>query len=85
MLAITGYIDGNSVVVIDNVLHDFTGSELLIRIAKKPKSQSVVKKSQTTGSERLNALKSLQGVLKSGKSMSLSEIREKRLAERYGL
>jgi len=85
MLAITGYIDGNSVVVIDNVLHDFTGSELLIRIVKKPKSQSVVKKSQTTGSERLNALKSLQGVLKSGKSMSLSEIREKRLAERYGL
>lgn len=85
MLAITGYIDGNSVVVIDNVLHDFTGSELLIRIVRKPKSQSVVKKSQTTGSERLNALKSLQGVLKSGKSMSLSEIREKRLAERYGL
>ena len=51
MLAITGYIDGNTVVAIDNKLNDFTGNEILVKIVEKPKSQ-------ITGTERLKALRS---------------------------
>ena len=78
MLAITGYIDGNTVVALDNKLNDFTGNEILVKIVEKPKSQ-------TPASERLKALQSLQGVLKNTKPMTIEEIREERLAERYGL
>lgn len=78
MLAITGYIDGNTVVAIDNKLNDFTGNEILVKIVEKPKSQ-------ITGTERLKALQSLQGVLKNTKPMTIEEIREERLSERYGL
>ena len=78
MLAITGYIDGNTVVAIDNKLNDFTGNEILVKIVEKPKSQ-------TPAGERLKALQSLQGVLKITQPITIEEIREERLSERYGL
>ncbi len=85
MYSLKGYIDGNTVVALDNNLHDFTGTELLIQIVEKPKSLDTTQTSKTSGSERLQALKSLQGVLKGIKPMTISEIRDERLKERYGL
>ena len=78
MLAITGYIDENTVVAIDNKLNDSPGNEILVKIVEKPKSQ-------TPTSERLKALHSLQGVLKDTTPRTIEEIREERLSERYGL
>ena len=78
MVSMKGYIEGNTVVAIDDNLNDFTGNELLIHIVEKPKSQPVV-------SERLEALKSIRGVLKDFKPITISEIREQRLSEKYGL
>ena len=78
MLAITGYIDGNTLVAIDNKLNDFTGNEILVKIVEKPKSQ-------ITASDHLKALQSLQGVLKNTKPMTIEEIREERLSKRFGL
>ena len=49
-----------------------------IRGFSKTKSQPVV-------NERLEALKSIQGVLKDCEPITISEIREQRLSERYGL
>ena len=42
-------------------------------------------KSQPAVSERLEALKSIQGVLKDCKPITIPEIREQRLSERYGV
>lgn len=38
MLAVKGYIDGNTVVAIDDDLRNFDGNEILIHIVDKPKS-----------------------------------------------
>ena len=83
MLAVKGYIDGNTVVTIDNSLHDFKGHELLIRIVEKP--QVVTNQTTTDVNEKLKALHSIKGVLKDCKPMTIEEIREERLSERYGL
>ena len=80
MYSLKGYIDGNTVVAIDNGLHDFAGSELLIQIVEKPQSRPM-----PTGTERLQALKSLQGIIKGARLTSIAEIKEERLKERYGL
>ncbi len=85
MYALEGYIDGNTVVTLDDGLRNFNGSEILIRIVEKPKKQPVVQKSSVSANERLNGLKAIQGVLKTSKQMTIAEIREERLAERYGL
>ena len=81
MVAVKGYIDGNTVVTIDDGLRNFSGNELLIRIVDKP----IPNAAQTAGDERLKALNALQGVLKTSKPMTIEEIREERLKERYGL
>ncbi|MBR5401867.1 MAG: hypothetical protein IK102_08645 [Treponema sp.] len=78
MVSMKGYIEGNTVVAIDDNLNDFTGNELLIHIVDKPKSQPVA-------NERIEALKSIRGVLKDCKPITISEIREQRLSEKYGL
>lgn len=75
MLAVTGYIDGNTVVAIDDDLRNFDGNEILIHIVDKPKSDVT----QIVGSERLKALYALQGVLKLRKPMTIAQIREERL------
>ena len=49
MLTVKGYIDGNTVVAIDDDLRDFDGNEILIHIVEKPKPDVT----QTVGSERL--------------------------------
>ena len=85
MYSLKGYIDGNTVVALDDNLRDFTGTELLIQIVEKPKASVTTQTSQTSGSERLKALHSLQGILKGAKPTTISEIREERLKERYGL
>ena len=38
MLAVKGYIDGNTVVAIDDDLQNIDGNEILIHIVEKPKS-----------------------------------------------
>ncbi|MCR5400199.1 MAG: hypothetical protein K6E78_01235 [Treponema sp.] len=81
MFAVKGYIDGNTVVAIDDDLRNFCGNEILIQIVDKPKSDT----EQTLGSERLKALHAIQGVLKLSKPMTIEQIREERLKERYGL
>ena len=85
MYSLKGYIDGNTVVALDDNLRDFTGTELLIQIVEKPKASVTTQTSQTSGSERLKALHSLQGILKGAKPTTISEIREERLKERYGI
>ena len=81
MLAVKGYIDGNTVVALDDGLRDFSGSEILIRLVDNPNA----KQNPAAGNERLNALKAIQGVLKGSRPMTVAEIREERLKERYGL
>lgn len=85
MYALEGYIDENTVVTLDDGLRNFNGSEILIRIVEKPKMQPVVQKSQITASERPKGLKAIKGVLKTSKPITIAEIREERLEERYGL
>ena len=75
MLAVKGYIDGNTVVAIDDDLRNFDGNEILIHSVDKPKSDVI----QTVGSERLKALHAIQGVLKLSKPMTIAQIREERL------
>ena len=81
MLAVKGYIDGDTVVALDNGLRDFSGSEILIRLVDNPNA----KPPMTAGNERINALKAIQGVLKGSRRMTIAEIREERLKERYRL
>ena len=81
MTAVKGYIDGNTVVAIDDGLRNFRGNEILIQIVDKPKTEIT----HAVGSERIKALHSIQGVLKSLKPITVSEIREERLKEKYGL
>ncbi len=81
MLAVKGYIDGNTVVAIDDDLRNFDGNEILIHIVDKPKPDVA----QTVGSERLKALHAIQGVLKLSKPITIAQIREERLKEKYGL
>lgn len=81
MLAVKGYIDGNTVVAIDDDLRNIDGNEILIHIVDKPKPDVI----QTVGSERLKALHAIQGVLKLSKPITIAQIREERLKERYGL
>lgn len=83
MLAVKGYIDGNTVVAIDDGLNNFTGTELLIRIVEKP--QNVHQQPEKNKSERINALHAIQGVLKGCKPTTIEQIHEERLGERYGL
>ena len=54
------------------------GLKILPQKKEKRMSKPVV-------SERLEALKSIQGVLKDCKPITISEIREQRLSERYGV
>lgn len=75
MLAVKGYIDGNTVVAIDDDLRNFDGNEILIHIVDKPKSDVT----QNVGSERLKALHAIHGVLKLSKPMTIAQIREERL------
>ena len=75
MLAVKGYIDGNTVVAIDDDLRNFDGNEILIHIVDKPKSDVT----QAAGSERLKAFHAIQGVLKLSKPMTIAQIREERL------
>ena len=75
MLAVKGYIDGNTVVAIDDDLQNIDGNEILIHIVEKPKSDVT----QTVGSERLKALHAIQGVLKLSKLITIAQIREERL------
>lgn len=79
MIAVNGYIDGNTLVAIDDSLRNFNGSEILIRLVDKPKNKI------SAGSERQKALQAIQGVLKTCRPTSIAEIREERLKERYGL
>jgi len=81
MLAVKGYIDGNTVVALDDGLRDFSGSEILIRLVDNPNAKTTL----ASGSERRNALKAIQGVLKGSRPMTVAEIREERMKERYGL
>ena len=81
MVAVKGYIDGNTVVAIDEDLRNFNGDEILIRIVDKPKSNTV----SSVGDERIKALHAIKGVLKINKPITMAEIREERLKERYGL
>ena len=81
MLAVKGYIEGNTVVAIDDDLQNYDGNEILIHIVDKPKSDET----QTVSSQRLEALHALQGVLKLSKPISIAQIREERLKERFGL
>ena len=81
MLAVIGYIDGNTVVAIDDDLRNFDGNEILIHIVDKPTSDAT----QTAGSERLKALHAIQGVLKLSSPITIAQIREERLKERFGL
>ena len=81
MVAVKGYINGNTVVALDGGLRDFSGSEILIRLVDNPNA----KPNPAAGNERLNALKAIQGVLKGSRQMTIAEIREERLKERYGL
>ena len=46
MIAVNGYIDGNTLVAIDDSLRNFNGSEILIRLVDKPKNKT------SAGSER---------------------------------
>ena len=85
MLTVQGYIDGNTVVTLDDGLRNFNGSEILIRLVEKPKDQSSARKLNATGNERRTALQAIQGVLKDCKPMTIAEIRGERLAERYGI
>ena len=78
MLAVKGYIDGNTVVAIDDDLRDFDGNEILIHIVEKPKPDVT----QTVGSERLKALHAIQGVLKLSKPITIAQIREERLKKK---
>ncbi|MBO7582716.1 MAG: hypothetical protein J6T20_02865 [Treponema sp.] len=81
MLAVKGYIDGNTVVAIDDDLQNIDGNEILIHIVEKPKSDVT----RSAGSERLKALHAIQGVLKLSKPITIAQIREERLKEKYGL
>ena len=81
MLAVKGYIEGNTVVAIDDDLQNYDGNEILIHIVDKPKSDET----QTVSSKRLEALHALLGVLKLSKPISIAQIREERLKERFGL
>lgn len=89
MTAINGYIDGNTVVALDDGLKDFVGSEILIRLVEKPKEQIVKQpteqKRKPTDEERMEAIKAISGILHMDKPMTIKEIREERLRERYGL
>ena len=85
MLAVKGYIDGNNVIAIDGDIHNFKGSELLIHIVDKPANKLASQKLSAVENERLNALKSITGVLKNCKPVTIEEIREERIRERYGL
>ena len=85
MLSVQGYIDGNTVVTLDDGLRNFNGSEILIRLVEKPKDQSSAQKLNATRNERRTALQAIQGVLKGCKPLTIAEIREERLSERYGL
>ena len=85
MYSLKGYIDGNTIVALDNNLHDFTGTELLSQIVEKPKSLDTTQPSKPSGSERLQSLKSIQGVLKGIKPITISKIRDEHLKIRYGL
>ncbi|MBQ9621884.1 MAG: hypothetical protein IJP90_03375 [Treponema sp.] len=85
MLSVKGYIDGNTVVTLDDGLRNFNGSEILIRLVKKPEAQPAVQRAIPAKTERRKALQAIQGVLKGCKPMTIAEIREERLAERYGL
>ena len=85
MVAVKGYINGNTVVALDGGLRDFSGSEILIRLVKKPEAQSAVQRAIPAKTERRKALQAIQGVLKGCKPMTIAEIREERLAERYGI
>lgn len=81
MLAVKGYIDGNTVVAIDDDLQNIDGNEILIHIVEKPKSDVT----RSACSERLKALHAIQGVLKLSKPITIAQIREERLKEKYGL
>ena len=85
MFTVKGYIDGNNVIAIDGDIHNFKGSELLIHIVDKPGNKFLSKKSIPSENERLNALKSITGVLKNCKPVTIEEIHEERIRERYGL
>ena len=52
MLAVKGYIDGNTVVTIDDGLQNFNGNEILIRIVDKPKPDVT----KAIGDKRIKAL-----------------------------
>ena len=80
MLAVKGYIEGNTVVAIDDDIQNYNGNEILIHIVDKPKSDVT----QAISSKRLDALHALQGVLKLSKPMTIAQIREDRLKERFG-
>ena len=85
MLSVKGYIDGNTVVALDDGLRNFNGSEILIQLVKKPEVQPVAQNAVPAKNERRKALQAIQGVLKDCKPLTIAEIREERLSERYGL
>ena len=61
------------------------GTELLIHIVDKPANKLASQKLSPAENERLKALKSITGVLKNCKPVTIEEIREERIRERYGL
>ena len=75
MLAVKGYIEGNTVVAIDDDLQNYDGNEILIHIVDKPKSDVT----ETVASKRLKALHAIQGVLKLSSPITIAQIREERL------
>lgn len=81
MLAVKGYIEGNTVVAIDDDLQNYDGNEILIHIVDKPKSDVT----EAVASKRLKALHAIQGVLKLSSPITIAQIREERLKERFGL
>lgn len=89
MIAVNGYIDGNTVVATDESLRNFKGDEIIIRIIKKPKTESeqksVQQRQKPTAEERRAAVKAISGVLGLNKAMTIEDVREERLKERYGI
>lgn len=84
MTTIDGYIDGNAVIALDGELSNFTGSEILIRLVEKPKEPPAAQE-KPAENERQKALQTIRGVLKTCGETTIENIREGRMAERYGL
>ncbi|MBP5176748.1 MAG: hypothetical protein ILP07_12675 [Treponema sp.] len=79
MLALNGYIDGNTLIATDDSLKNFHGDEILIRIVKKNARHENI--GEIEKAEKLSALKAIGGVLNQNKAMTIADIR----AERLGL